>query len=307
MIRRLCIVAVLALAGGLVCAGCGLAPRAVGSPGVSVTVTKSFGTQQVGQVSKPRVNGSENVLGLLEGAFPSTSKTAAGSVDSIDGLRAGVSDTSWFYYVNGVQAATTPSSTSVHSGDHIWWDLHDFSATRSIPAVVGSYPEPFTNGIDGKRYTVTVECGSDVGAACKRVTAALDSLHIPAAPQLLGTGSGPDTLGVVVGTWSQIRSEVAAELVAYGPGASGVFARFGGAGDGTLELLDASGRVVRTLGAGAGLIAATADSQSVPTWMVTGTDPAGVTAAADALTPQGLRNHFAVAVDGPTVIPVPVQ
>src|ERR1700734_1817813 len=101
MNRRVCIVATLLLAGALACAGCGLAPRAVGSPGVSVTVTKSFGTQPVAQVSKSRVTGSESVLGLLEGAFPSTSRTGAGSVGSIDGLRAGASDTGWFYYVNG--------------------------------------------------------------------------------------------------------------------------------------------------------------------------------------------------------------
>ncbi len=82
--------------------------------------------------------------------------------------------------------------------------------------------------------------------------------------QLLGTGSGPDTLGVVVGTWSQIHSEVAAELIAHGPGASGVYARFSGPGGGALQLLDPSGQVSRTLGAGAGLIAATADSPRCP-------------------------------------------
>jgi len=40
---------------------------------------------------------------------------------------------------------------------------------------------------------------------------------------------------------------------------------------------------------------------------LTGTDPAGVLAAARALTPQALHDHFALAVDGATHIPVPVQ
>jgi sirohydrochlorin ferrochelatase len=65
--------------------------------------------------------------------------------------------------------------------------------------------------------------------------------------------------------------------------------------------------VVRTLGAGSGLVAATADTTSVPTWMITGTDPAGVLAAARALTPQALRDHFALAVQGTSRVPVPIQ
>ena len=40
----------------------------------------------------------------------------------------------------------------------------------------------------------------------------------------------------------------------------------------TLELLDPAGTVVRTLGAGAGLVAATAQPSAEPTWLVTGTD-----------------------------------
>ena len=45
----------------------------------------------------------------------------------------------------------------------------------------------------------------------------------------------------------------------------------------------------------------------MPTWMITGTDVAGVTAAARALTPQALHDHFALALDGATRLPVPLQ
>ena len=40
--------------------------------------------------------------------------------------------------------------------------------------------------------------------------------------------------------------------------------------------------------------------------MITGTDTAGVLAAARALTPQALHDHFALAVDGAARVPVPV-
>ena len=298
--------AAAALAIVLACGGCGLGAGAP-TKGVSLTVTREFGSHQIQTVSRSKVPGSETVMRMLERSFKLSTRYGGGFVESIDGLAPSGAHSDWFYYVNGVQASKGAATTAVHAGDHIWWDLHDWSATETIPAVVGSFPEPFTNGIGGKRYPVTLECASDVSAACSRVTKELNAVHIPVSSQLLGTGSGPDTLGVVVGTWSQVHSEVAAELIAHGPGASGVYARFSGPGGDALQLLDPSGKVTRTLGAGAGLIAATADQSSVPTWMITGTDPAGVLAAARALTPQTLHDHFALAVDGATQVPVPIK
>jgi hypothetical protein len=294
----------MAIACAIVIAGCGLGPGP-GTRSVGLVVTQSFGSRAIGALSMAHVPGSETVMRFLQRGFHITTSYGGGFVDSIDGHSRAGAKTDWFYYVNGVQASKGAAGTAVHAGDRIWWDLHDWSATDSIPAVVGSFPEPFIHGIAGKRYPVTIECASDLTAACTRVSDALARDHVPAADQLLGTGSGPDTLGVVVGTWSEIRSEVASELISYGPGASGVYARFADGGS-RLDLLDPAGKVARVLGAGSGLIAATADSSSVPTWLITGTDPAGVAAAARQLTPQALHDHFALAVAGATAIPVPV-
>ncbi|HEY2320921.1 MAG TPA: DUF4430 domain-containing protein [Solirubrobacteraceae bacterium] len=299
------ILAVLAVV--LACGGCGLGPGASGKSGASLTITRGFGGHQLHAVTSSKVPGSETVMRMLERSFSVSTRYGGGFVESINGAAPGGAHTDWFYYVNGVQAARGAATTAVHPGDHVWWDLHDWSATESIPAVVGSFPAPFSSGIAGKRYPVTLECAADVGAACSRVTSALNGVHIPVSSQLLGAGSGPDTLGIVVGTWTDIRSQVAAQLIAHGPAASGVYARFSGPRGAGLELLDANGRVARTLGAGAGLIAATADTTSVPTWMITGTDPAGVKAAAAALSAQALHDHFALAVDGAQRLPVPLQ
>lgn len=298
--------AVAALATVLACGGCGLGPGAP-TKGVSLTVTGQFGSRHISTVSRSKVPGSETVMRMLERSFKISTRYGGGFVETINGLGPTGSNTDWFYYVNGVQASEGAATTVVHAGDHIWWDLHNWSATENIPAVVGSFPEPFTNGIGGKRYPVTLECGSHVEAACTQATKALTAQHIPASSQLLGTGSGTETLGIVVGTWKEIRSQVGAALISHGPSASGVYARFTGSGGASLQLLDPSGHVVRTLGAGAGLIAATAGQSSVPTWMITGTNAAGVLAAARALTPQALRDHFALAVNGATHYPVPIQ
>jgi hypothetical protein len=298
--------AVAVLATVLACGGCGLGPGAA-TKGVSLTVTGQFGARHVSTISRGKVPGSETVMRMLERSFKISTRYGGGFVESINGLAPAGAHSDWFYYVNGVQAPKGAATTAVHAGDHIWWDLHDWSATENIPAVVGSFPEPFSSGIAGKRYPVTLECAPDVDAACTQVSDALTAQHVHASSQLLGAGSGTATLGVVVGTWREIRSQLGAALIAHGPGASGVYARFSGPGGDTLALLDPDGHVVRTLGAGSGLIAATADTSSVPTWMITGTDRAGVLAAARALTPQALRDHFALAVQGTSRVPVPIE
>jgi len=305
MIPRASITAI-AIALAVAVAGCG--PGAgPGTGGISLTVTKNFGTSQIAAVSDSHVPGSETVMRMLERRFKVDTRYGGGFVESINGNSGSSSQRDWFYYVNGVEASQGAAATSVHRDDRIWFDLHDWRATETIPAVVGSFPEPFTNGIGGKRYPTTIECGSHLAAACKQVNSVLGAAGVPVAGQLLGTGSGPDTLGVVVGTWSQLKPEVAATLVEHGPSASGIYARFTGAHGSSLQLLNPAGKVVRTLGAGAGLVAATADSSSAPTWLITGTDTAGVTAAAAAFNASALHNHFALAVQGATHFPVPLQ
>jgi hypothetical protein len=286
-------------------AGCGLGAGR-GTRDASLTVTRDFGRIPVATHSERRVPGSETVMRMLERSQKVRTRFGGGFVETIDGLSGGPSHLDWFYYVNGVQASIGAASTAVHAGDRIWWDLHDWSATQSIPAVVGSFPEPFAHGVGGKRLPTTIECASDVDAACKRVSAELSAAGVPVSSQLLGTGSGPDTLGVVVGTWSELRPELGASLIAHGPSAGGVYARFA-AGGSSLQLLGPNGQVGRTLGSGAGLVAATADSSSEPTWLVTGTDAAGVMAAAGALTERALHDHFALAVQGSTRLPVPLE
>ena len=128
------------------------------------------------------------------------------------------------------------------------------------------------------------------------------------ADQYLGGGSGSDSLAIVVGTWAQVKGVVAAELIDGGPRSSGVYARFvGSVGSGARASEPEPATSCRRCARRAGLIAALEDpSLGQPTWLVTGTDEAGVNAAAGALTPARLRDHFALAVDGAQDIPVPV-
>lgn len=295
--------AAVALSLVLALAGCGLG-SSPGSSAVGLTITRDFGAAKLGSAKLSHVGGSETLLGLLERSFPV--RMVGNTVATIAGVSA-TPGTHWFQFVNGsaTSIGTPKLRTAVHAGDQVWWDLQADTAAKTVPAVVGSFPEPFIHGVGGKRLPVTLECALDTPTGCTRAADALTAVGIPAARQLPGTGSGTETLSVILGTWHDLRREIVGYLIAAGPAHSGVYARFGGSEDGTLELLDAKGRVVRSLGPGAGLVAAIGNSSTQPAWLITGTDPAGVSAAASALEAGRLRDHLAMAVQGSVDLPLP--
>ncbi len=303
--RRLSIL-VAATAVALGCVGCSFGPAAhVGA--VRLRVTEDFGARTLGTLSPGRIAHGETDLSLLRRRFPDVTtvgvpygKSAVG-VTSIDGRRG-----RWSLFVNGVKPSKSAAAYPVHRGDQVWFDLHSPAVDSSVAAVVGSFPEPFTAGIDGQRYPTTIQWSSGLKTAGETIIARMRRFGVVASPAAPGYGSGPDTLSINVGTWGQLYGEVAAELVKYGPGTSGVYAHFASGGH-SLDLENAAGTVVKRLGPDSGLIAATANSQDpAPTWLVVGTDRAGVLAAVRALTPQALDGHFALAVHGSTRYPVPL-
>jgi hypothetical protein len=289
----------------LVLGGCGLSGGSRPTR-VSVNVTRDFGSAAIGTVVQKSVPGDETVMQLLRRSFKVVAAGRGRLVESIDGHSSGAGAYGWSYYVNGILPAKRAAATGVHPGDKVWWDLHDTTAADQIPAVVGSYPEPFTTGLGGRRFPTVLQCGAGLTRACNIVAASLHRAGVKVADQFLGGGSGSDSLAILVGTWKQLHGVIAADLIAAGPSHSGVYAQFVGADGKALELDNAQGDVVRTLRAGGGLIAATEQpSLNEPTWLVTGTDVAGVEAAAAALTPARLHDHFALAVEGSQDLPLP--
>jgi hypothetical protein len=288
-------------------ASCGLGPG-VAPSAIHLTVTQGFGAKLIGAQGSPKVHGQETVMSLLMRNHKVKTRYGGGFVQSVEGHSGGAlggEPVDWFYYVNGVEAGKGADETNVHSGDHIWWDLHDWSQTEDIPAVVGSFPEPFLNGLAGRRLPVRVECLELGGEACETVVARMRAAGVPAAIAAIGPGDEPETLRVLVGPWSAVRGTPATETIEQGPRASGVYARF--AGDGaSLTLLDARGATTRTLTAGAGLIAAARYAEEAPVWVITGTDTAGVNLAARSFSEAALRDHFALALEpSGAAVPLP--
>ncbi|MDX6644112.1 MAG: hypothetical protein QOD76_2074 [Solirubrobacteraceae bacterium] len=288
-------------------AGCGFGPGS-GTEGVKLTVTRDFGGHQVGSVSARRTAGSETVMRFLERNFKVRTRYGGGFVQAINGLsggRPGGRPTDWFYYVNGIEAPQGAAATVVHHGDRVWWDRHDWGAANRVPAVVGSFPEPFLSGVGGKRLPVRLDCAGSAGAACQVVEERLRAVGVPAARAAPGAPPGGKSLRVLVGAWSVLRGDPVARELDSGPARSGVYARFDGGGT-RLVALDARGAPATAFARNAGLVAATRYADQQPTWLVTGVDQGGVLAAARALDEPSLRNRFALVVVPGNLVGVPV-
>ena len=297
----------LVLGVAVAASGCGLGAGKKPS-GTKLTITRDFGAKQLRELDAPKVGGNETVMRLLQRNARVSTRYGGGFVQSIDGLaggRSGGRPIDWFYYVNGVEASRGAASTGLRAGDRVWWDRHDWSAAMRVPAVVGSFPEPFVHGIDGRRLPVRLECATPGSDPCKQVSKRLASYDVPVAIGGLLTAHVEETLRILVGPWTAIGQDHAIDGLESGPAESGVYARV--AKDGrSIAALDANGRTAKTLGAATGLVAATAIGDERPTWVVTGTDETGVASAARAFEEGTLSNRFALAVSNDLPVSLPV-
>ena len=291
----------------LVLAGCGLG-AGEGTSGARLTVTADFGARPVKALERPRAQGEDTVMRLLQRNAEVATRFGGGFVQRIDGLAGGRRDgrpIDWFYYVNGIEADEGAAATKVHDGDAVWWDRHDWGVTPDVKAVVGSFPEPFRHGVDGRRLPVRVECVQPRGAPCDRVTSQLTGREIPAARGIVRGPRSEETLRIVVGPWPQIRGDEALGLLERGPRASGVYATITPDGR-RITGLDERGRPARTFGPGTGLVAATRFGDEQPVWVVTGTDDAGVAAAARGFDEGTLEDRFALVVSDDLPVGLPM-
>jgi hypothetical protein len=288
--------AAAALACAAAVAGCGLGEGS--SEGeAELTVTRDYGAEQVLSVEE-EVSGSDTVMRLLDRNAEIETRYGGGFVQSIDGTAGGERDgrrLDWFFYVDGIESSIGAAQAKLAEGDRVWWDYRDWTSAMRVPAVVGSWPQPFAGGASDERSS-GVECWGE-RAPCDWVAGRLRDLGATAV--IAETGRGPAASGprIIVGPWALVRADPTARLIERGPEESGVFARMARAGGGfELVALDELDREVERFGPGTGLVAALRVGDAPPTWVATGTDQAGVDAAVAALDEEDLDDRYAVAV-----------
>ncbi len=133
-------------AGAVAAAGCGFGPGSASSGTATLTVTRDYGATAMDSASESDPAESETVLRLLDRNTDITTRFGGGFVQSIDGLEGGTHGTrrsDWFFYVNGVESPVGATDVRVHGGDRVWWDYRDWTNAMRVPAVIGSYPQPF--------------------------------------------------------------------------------------------------------------------------------------------------------------------
>lgn len=300
--RRGKAVAIALLTAALAAAGCGLGPGdGVGE--VELTVTRDYGTvpmlsRQLGDVTE-----SDTVMRVLERGTSITTRYGGGFVQSIDGFEGGGGDgRDWFFYVNGLWSPYGAAEYDLRGGEAIWWDYRDWSVGERVAAAVGSWPEPFADGYEGRRHPTAVVCRAP-GEVCAEVSRRLRE----AGASMVGEGDD-DAIRVLVGTWPLLAGDRDAELLDKGVRQSGVFAEFAGSvGAPRMRGLDQEGAVARRFGRDAGLVAATRREGAPPAWLVTGTSDSGVAAAVELLDADSLHDRYGVAVEAGEETPLPIR
>ena len=295
----MCTLAVLAAAAGV--AGCGIGAGAEKEGGgVDQVITRDFGQERLNQRALASVRESDTVMRLLQGGNEVKTRYGGGYVSSVDGL-AQRDQRAWIYFVNGIAGDEAADDYELHGGDVVQWDYHSVKVRQNIPAIVGAFPQPFTTGIDGRKFPVRVECEDASGDACERVKTTLRDAGVPATGSALGTQGTQNVARVVVATWERARDLRTVRALEQGPRRSAVFARFSAGGD--LTLLDEMARPARDAGRDAGLVAALRPTEDALIWVVTGGSRKGMDRAARAFRRTALRDAFAVAApaSGPAV------
>lgn len=268
-------------------AGCG---SGADGPSTSVVVTRDFGAQVVAQQESVEATKGLTAMRQLQGVHKVTTSYGGRYIDSINGVKED-GDSSWLIYVDGIELTKGAASTRLSGGQHVQWDFHAWQTIRTGGAIVGAYPQPL------KQRGVRLICAPERSKACGVARRGL------AAAGITISGAGPAR--VVVGAWSDIEGfDGVPDLTSDGE-TNGAYAQFSKDGS-RLTPFSADGSPGSALKSGAGLLAPFAAAGDV-TWVVSGTDDAGVQRAAGLLGAgrAKLRHRFTMIVGADATRPLP--
>jgi hypothetical protein len=256
-------VALLALAPA--CTSKRKALPAAGQPSASVAVTDDFGARAV---AGGRVAPGQTAMTALRTVATVATADGGRFVSGIDGLSGNQSTRDWFFFVNGIQSDVGATDVTLHAGDRLWWDRRSYTAAHAmnVPAVVGSYPEPFVHGSGGRRPARVDVSGSPALAR---------SLAREGAP----VASGPSPWRVLVAAGGRLPQSPLVQI------------------QGMRVLVDDGRRLAARPGAAAGVWAVRQDAGF--TLVIAGIDASAARRAADALArdPGLLAGTYAAALD----------
>lgn len=260
-------------------AGCGSSGTT--GPATSVTVTRDFGAAVIAETEAVDSAPGLTALRQLERVHQVTTSYGGRYVKSIDET-AEDSDSSWLYYVDGVESKVGATSTRLKPGQAVQWDFHAWQGVRTGGAIVGAYPQPL------KKRGVRLICAPRGSVPCRIARRELKKSGI-----VINRRS---QVRLVVGRWNDIQGfDGVPDLAAPGD-TNGAFAQFSKNGK-QLTPYFADGTKDQEFSDSPGLLAAFSTGADV-VWVATGTDQDGVEKAVLMLDnePGQLTNKFAFAL-----------
>jgi len=283
---------------------------------VTLKVTKDFGSQVIFN-KKVQIENNQTILELLEANLDIETDWDGGFIKGINGLvldKGGLSGkrTDWFYYVNGICADVGADGYTSAPGETIWWDYHLWQSMGSaISAVIGSYPEPFIHGYEGKVGETTVMSTPEKSELAEKMKKALTDQGIKAVnlseldEEKLAKRTCPV---IVIGEWQELNQIkwLRDFNKAYRKTGTGVHFT-----DQGVELVKYNGEVDQAVSGSVGVIAATGSGlgDENPLWLVAGTNEKGLKQAVDVLVnnPEKINGMYSVAIVNGEFIRLPIQ
>lgn len=285
---------------------------------IDLIVTKNFGHDKMFAKSVGLVKDEVGMEVLFRNLDIQTAY-GGGFVNAINGLESQFTFFSgserkkldWFYWVNGILAPIGVAEYRPQPGDTIWWDYHDWSMTMFIPAVVGSYPQPFKSGFAGKNPGTVIMYTPEF---VKKATDLRNSLQeqgvkqIDIAPYDSKVIEKPEKYYILLGPWSDLaeNSKLLQDINKKNK-LVGVYVQFN---EDKIQGLNFKGKtIVQKENGGAIYASAGGIGSTKPVWLVTGLDEKGVNLAVDTLinNPGSIDKCFGVLVTEDQVINIPFQ
>ncbi|KAJ49661.1 hypothetical protein BD780_000535 [Clostridium tetanomorphum] len=289
----------------------------IGSPyHVDLIVTKDFGhnkmfSQNVGLVK------DEVGMEVLFRNLDIQTAYGGGFVNAINGLESKYTFFSgadrkkedWFYWVNGILAPVGVAEYRPSDGDAIWWDYHEWNTTMFIPAVIGSYPEPFQHGFWGKNPGTVVMYTDEFKDDAEKLKKSLKEKGVKSIDVVKYDSTKidkPDKYHILLGKWDDLlKNSKRLKEMNWRNKLEGTYVEFK---NGKLNALDNTGKVIKSYDK-AGAIYATSSGMgsTVPVWLVTGTDLENVRNALNVLLekPEKIKNYFGAVVSNEDIVNVP--
>lgn len=278
---------------------------------VNLVVTRDYGhTKMFGQ----RVGLVKDEVGM-EVMFRNLDIQTAyggGFVNAINGLESQYTfytgsdrkNLDWFYWVNGILAPVGVAEYRPQTGDEIWWDYHNWDITMFIPAVIGSYPQPFKSGFGGKNPGTVImytEAFQEGARQLKQSLLNKGVKEIDVAGYNPSVLEKPDKYYILLGTWEELsHGSALLQKTNLKNKLTGVYVKFA---DEKMHALNNRGQTIKTFDGTAGAVYACAPGIGAlkPAWLITGIDKGGVQRALDVLLhePYSVTQFFgAVVYDG---------